>query len=93
MRAAVLRCIANTVTSCTGRITSAIAFPMSKTIVDFSKVGSSARHFMPALHHEGIHSRRTVFWAGQKLSRSDHLNDFLITVAIIRLKTITVNLP
>ena len=45
---------------------------------------------MPALHHEGIHSTRTILWAWQQLARADHLYCLLIAVSIVGLKIIEI---
>ena len=48
--------------------------------------GSPGWYLVPALDHEGVHAAGTVLGAGQQLTRSDHLDDLLVGVAVVRLK-------
>ena len=92
-RPAGLRAVAHALTSRALLVPRGVSLPVPEPGVDLPKGRPSRGDLVPTLYHEGIHPRWAIFRARQQLSGSDHLNHFLVAVAIIRLQPVTVNFP
>ena len=88
-----LRAVAHALTSRALLVPRGVPLPVSEAGVDLGEGRPPRGDLVPTLYHEGVHSRRAVFRARQQLSGSDHLNHFLVAVAIIGLQPVTVDFP
>lgn len=59
--------------------------PRVESCVELWKVRSPGRHLVPTFHHQRVHSGRTVFWTREELPGPDHVDHFLVVVAIVGL--------
>lgn len=71
----------------------AVRLPNPQTVADLGEARPSDRQFRPTFHHQRVAVARTGFGTRQQLPRSDHIDHLLVVVTVVRLQTVTVDLP
>ena len=59
-------------------VAAAHPLPLPEPGMDLLEGRPPVGQLMPALHHEGVHPAWAVFWTGEQLPASHHLNYFLV---------------